>query len=216
MTAILLYYLEVLNMKKRFFSSLIAASLIWSSSIAATASAETISLDYPETVTVGAYDCYVENDQYYTVLDGETYLVINLDNAVALNDEDGISSIAKSTSQKEVSIVDTTYSGSIDITNGDDTTPIFVGRESGYSRGFKISTKFFFSNDYTVSIYVYDSIGSKWHKNSPIKITFNQVQSSHVLFTGTMVEYYTKAYIVFHKSGSTGEPKFNYTFSEAR
>lgn len=31
-----------------------------------------------------------------------------------------------------------------------------------------------------------------------------------------MVEYYTKAYIVFHKSGSTGEPEFNYTFSEAR
>lgn len=30
-----------------------------------------------------------------------------------------------------------------------------------------------------------------------------------------MVEYYTKAYIVFHKSGSTGEPEFNYTFSEA-
>ncbi|MBQ9949016.1 MAG: hypothetical protein IJO91_11585 [Oscillospiraceae bacterium] len=202
-------------MKKKVLSLVCALSTFLS--IGMSASAESISADstvaLKETVQVGEYQCYVENGQYYTVLDGETYLVINLDEAMPCSSNDGVS-VASVQTDQEIDINGSSYNGQIDISNGDFATPIFCGDENGLPRGYQISTGFIFENVYQVTPRVFNTAYNAWVNQNTVTIAFGLFQQTKILYTGTTATVCSKAQFIFHKDGSTGEPVFNYTISE--
>lgn len=169
------------------------------------------------TCRIGEYDCFKENGQYYTIQDGEKYLVVNLDECTKSIQADKLDEIGIQSyegSSNEINIVNNPYNGYVDISNGDCTTPTFVGREAGESKGFKLTTGFVLPNTYSLKTFVYNAIYNRWDIDTDV-VTFGLLAGqSKVLFTGTMARNYTKLYIVFQKNGSTGESKFNYTLSE--
>lgn len=202
-------------MKKKVLSLVCALSTFLS--IGMSASAESISADstvaLKETVQVGEYQCYVENGQYYTVLDGETYLVINLDEAMPCSSNDGVS-VASVQTDQEINLNGGSYNGQINISNGDCSTPVFCDEESGIPRGYQISTGFIFENVYQVTPRVFNTAYNAWVNLDTVTVAFGLFQQTKILYTGTTSTIYTKAQFVFHKNGSTGEPVFNYTMSE--
>lgn len=205
-------------MKRQIISLLTAVCTVLS--IGAAAAAAPVQQEQTQiheyTVQVGEYECYVENDQYFTEIDGETYQVINVDDFVSAKDYSFLSSMDSDSWQNkdEISIVDSPYSGTLNISKGDDSTPIFVGRSSGNAKGFQIHCGFVFKNTYSVTAHLYNSIYDRWDEND-ITLTFSAASGQDkVLFVGTMVKYYTKACVTFHKSGSTGETTIGYTMSE--
>ncbi len=202
---------------QRIISAALSAAIFSVSSTVAFAQDNASQVSAQELIRVGDYDCYVENGQYFTELDGEKCLVINLDDYVSTDASTQRSS--NSTGDEwldELQEVNLSYSGTVDVSNGDFTTPVFLARqkENGYYSGFQISTGFWFSTSYTADLYYYNVYSgiNKWECIPDLKLTFSLTSQSRVIFSGTMVHFYKKACLVFHQVDSNHrDPVFNYT-----
>ncbi len=198
-------------MKKKIVSLLSAFTVLVSAGATAAAESTVLEPANEGMVQVGDYQCFVEDGQYYTYHDGEKCLVINTDDFVPADAE--TSNLLNRAANEEISIVDSPYSGTVDISNGDATTPIFVGREAGDARGFQIYAGFVLNNRYNVTVYLYNGITNRWDENEHDWL-FNIAAQRKAFVTGTNAQNYTKAYVIFHKDGSTGESTIGYTISE--
>lgn len=202
---------------RRIIPAFLSAAIFLASSTVAFAQDNVSQTPVNEQIRVGDYDCYVENGQYYTELDGEKCLVINLDDY----DSSYISAQQSANASEyrwldERQTVKLSYSGSVDVSKGDFTTPVFLASEKdeGYYCGFQIGTGFWRPTSYTIDLYYYNSYPgiNKWQYTPNVKITFTLLAQNKILFTGTAVHFYKKACLVFHQVDSNhSNPVFNYT-----
>lgn len=189
-------------------------------SLTTAAYAEDVTETRRETVRVGNFDCWVENGQYFTVYEGEVCLVINLNdvsvqNAAAQETDDWVETIDWKKG-KQVDISDgEKYEGNINITNGDDCTPIFLGKPSdGSDVSYEISTGFVLPNTYKLRFYCYDSYLRDWYGYDTTVVFTQPFLTSRVLLSGTPTPNTIKCCIYFRKEGSTGEKSFRYWFRQ--
>lgn len=111
---------------RKITALLIASATAASMSINAYAS----EVEENDLVQIGEYECYVEDGQYYTEIDGKTYLVIDLSEG-AVEDE-SLNTSFYATNWQNGPVVDisngSTYSDTINASQADDCTPIIQGR----------------------------------------------------------------------------------------
>lgn len=170
-------------------------------------------------VEINGFNCYEIDGSYFTTIDGESYIVINLDecvwhieNTVAYN-----SSSSSWLNGPEVDISDgTRYNGTLDISSKDDSTPIFIGyTPEGTTFNSRISYNFeagfVLTNDYSVDVHVFDQIESRWSTTN-VTLSFNILGQHKILFTGMTNSAPTKMCLTFLKDGSTGEKQIGYSF----
>lgn len=200
--------------KRKIMALVLALSAMLS--VTATAHAEDTT-EARETVRIGKYDCWVEDGEYYTELDGEVGLVIDVDkfyeqpydgSAMPLSDItwDFLESNAK------IDISDgREYQGVINLNNYDDYTPVFLidTGDTGFA-SVKLSTKFVFVNEYKMTFYLYDGTQGKWNYPYTQTVRFAGLKNYVLLVSGTQTRDITRCCAFFHKDGSTGESVFNY------
>lgn len=132
-------------MKK--IAAMLAAAAV-ASSFGVSAFAEKASQEQKELVQIGEYECWVEDGQYFTELDDEIYLVINLDE-LEWESED-IALYSDSDTYNGTLPVDLSdgshYEAYVDLRYGDFTTPTFIGYYVGATEirsTYAIRTEFF-------------------------------------------------------------------------
>lgn len=177
-----------------------------------------------ETVNIAGLDCWEEDGNYFSVVDGEVSLIIDLTDisqlsacAAADNSDVALSSIL------DGEIVDLSdgkeYAGQIDITNGDCSTPVFFKGKNTGDNYFKFRTGYVFDTTYSMTVKLDWSeedgyLWNNWLKTDDITYTFNL---THQSYKSIIILYWNSlnaiCQIDFHKSGSTGQPKFNYWMS---
>lgn len=195
-------------MKPKKLAALLTAAVI-ASSLYVPVQAE----ESREFVQLGELECWIEDGEYYTELDGKVCLVINL--AELEWEKEDISMYSGSNWQngEEYDITaNGKYDGTIDITYGDDSTPIVLGRASGDNEtriSYCFGTGFIAPNTYQIQIHIYN-VGS-WSTSSRKQI-FSIFAQNIVLFDGYLNNAPQKMCLTFLKNGSTGETPFNYTF----
>lgn len=166
-----------------------------------------------ETVRIGQYDCWEENGEYYTVYEDEIYQVIDLDELTPQPiSETGVAGGMLDWQNDNFRVVLTEgkeYKGSIDISEGDDYTPIFLMEPQDNRFSVFIKTKFIFRNKYNVTVFTYNNI-SGWDNGYDMTIYFGMGAQKKKIFTGTASQVTSRCCVYFHKDGSDGEEKFNY------
>lgn len=178
-----------------------------------------------ETVNIAGYDCWEEDGNYFAEVDGEVSLIIDLTDMSRLPKCVNVTKVGVVASPAAVYSADrydidlsdgSEYEGEIDITNGDCATPIFYASyTSPYSR-FKFKTDFILPRKYSFTAWVdyADEYGYGMHNwyREDVEITFSLLKNSYnsfILVEGNKFGAICK--LVFHKEGSTGDPKFNYS-----
>lgn len=201
-------------LKRKIMASILAVSTMLSAT--ATVHAEDTT-EARETVRIGQYDCWVENGEYYTELDGEVGLVIDVDTFLAKPDSEVTTLSSEITWDylEANAIIDIRdgreYQGVITLNKYDDYTPIFL-IETG-DNGFasvKLSTKFSTYNRYKLTINLYNKVVGKWNYPIDRKATFGPGMNFILLVSGTETTNISKCCVYFHKDESTGQSVFNY------
>ncbi len=162
---------------------------------------------------LGEYNCWVDNGQYFTIDNGEICQVINLDEA-----EWEISTFSASSDWSQGPVVDISdgreYAGRIDMTDGDDSTPIFIGYTNNTSEervSYTLKTGYIFPMKYRIRVHSYSNILREWI-SSEHNVTFSLASQNKVLFSGQTGEAPSKVCVTFVKDLSHGETAFNYWF----
>lgn len=201
---------------KRVVAFLTAAVTAAASCISAMAEETAGVYEVEDTVRVGEYDCRVEDGEYYTEIDGETYLVIDLDDCEWTADEEFSRSAGSSEWRNgpEVDISDgSKYKGTADISEGDDSTPIFIGYDPKTASPGKLDyamyAGFIFGNLYKVQIHVYDYINDNWTYTYKA-LNFSFAGQTKILFSGSSNYTPSKICVTFLQDGSTGEKTIGY------
>lgn len=207
-------YMEGVHMKK---SRLLSAIVIMATVVGLTSSvsAERISTT-ADTVRVGNYDCLEKNGQYFTEINGELYMVINLDELEWKQEGISRASSVGWLNGQEVDISDgDKYNGTVNMKNGDYSTPIFIGYDpdtvTSSKLSYNISASLASSNSYTVDVHVYEYLSRRWN-TSTVTINFGLFTQRKVLFTGQSNVAPTKMCLTFDKDNSTGKETFDYSF----
>lgn len=165
-------------------------------------------------VQIGDYECYVANGQYYTEIDGETYLVIDLDEGAAEKNNSNISAYANN--WQNGSVVDisdgSSYSDTINASKADDCTPIFIGNPTN---GYKFTTAYLWGiNSYNVNIHYFSYVNNNWFSQNKKLTFYMEILPYNILFTGSASEAITKICVEFYHDGSTGTFPFTYTMQQ--
>lgn len=198
-------------------SKILSAIIIMATVIGLTSSVSAEkTLSTTETVRVGNYDCLEKNGQYFTEINGESYLVINLDELEWKQEGVSRASSVGWLNGQEVDISDgSKYNGTVNMSNGDYSTPIFIGYNpntvTSSKLSYNISTSFVGSNSYTVDVHVYEHLSKTWN-TSTVTINFGLLSQKKVLFTGQSNVAPTKMCLTFDKDKSTGKESFDYSF----
>ncbi len=106
------------------------------------------------------------------------------------------------------------YNGTIDISTGDDNTPIFIGYTKDTTKqniSYNIKAGFTLSNTYRVGVHGYNNVYESWDY-SEVNITFSLFGHNRVLFSGKTGVAPTKMCLTFIEEQSTGKDNFNYSF----
>lgn len=215
------------SQRKSFFAAALAAMMLTlTCSTAYADAAGTTNEQIRETVCIAGLDCWEEDGNYYSVVDGEVSLVIDLSDLSHLSKDVTVTdssaaplSVARGVRYDVDLSSGNTYEGQIDITNGDCSTPIFFRSSTCSYSKFKFKTKFVFDNTYnfTVGVDYADDEGEgfgSWVTEDHRTYTFSLRNQSYTSFVIAYQNgFNTICQIDFHKDGSTGEKKFNYWMS---
>lgn len=200
--------------KRRILAMFIALSAMFS--LTATVHAEDVT-ETRNTVNIGGYDCWVEDGEYYTEYDGETCQVINLDEITPQPVSEMNLRYSPSSweyNNVELDISDgREYQGLINIKKYDDFTPIFIGTPNDHDFSYQITTKFIFTNKYSISFFTFDSDENTWSEYL-MTVYLGFGSNKKILVSGQATPHTTKCCVYFHKDGSTGEEVFNYWFKQ--
>lgn len=226
---------KIIFSKRKFLATTLAAIAAMSMSVTASAagveataenSAQTSIGEVKETVWVGGYECWEEDGNYYTMIDGEATLVIDCTDtsklskcvSVTENNIDSSTAMYAAVRYDEDLSDGHEYAGRIDISNGDCSTPIFyVNRESPYNH-FLFKTGYVLPEKYSITVWVdyADDLGygmHNWYTRS-YDITFNVFNQNHRSFALAYGDTFGGiCKFEFHKEGSTGDSQFNYWVS---
>ena len=213
---------------KKIISFLIAAVIAINVNVAVAAE----SLNKTELVSINGYFCYEKDGQYWTMLDGDEYLIFNLDD-YTMKDAGG------SFSKNELSQYSTLnsncpignpdgwyYCGYIDfssggsytegcyISSGDYDSKIYYTGPLAQTAKYiaKISTKQVLTNTYNVKIYIHNINQNKWETPVSSSLSFSILTPAHILVTGTTSQLYDGFALKFLQN-STGETPFYYTIT---
>ena len=160
-------------------------------------------------VQVGEYECYVKDGQYYTEIDGESYLVIELGNDAV---ECDTSIIPYAYGWENGPVIDISngsyYAGTISEANN--CSPIIKGNTEKDYR-IKISNLIGFNN-YKFTIFYYNSAYNHWYSEAEtlLFIGFIDKGNVNVLFSGTAKELITKIRFECCLEDSSGPIPFTY------
>lgn len=188
----------------------------------------------PELTDIHGYMCYERDGQYWTLLDGEEYMVIDLDNYMTsgtegsfIDNEASLYSIQSNDSPIGLPTADWYDCGYIDmrqihsytdgcyISSGNQDSKIYYypTKNGNASYVATISTKQVLNNTYYTYVYLHNSDSVDW---TPISttITFNVLQPVHMLYTSSLTQNIDGFAIRFLKT-SPGEKTFYYTINLA-
>lgn len=211
------------------------AAVVMALTANASVAAETLS--QPEMTNINGYMCYERDGQYWTVEDGEEYLVIDLDSLVLASTED--STFENSASTYSAQAIDCpigtpsqygwwTYTGWVDLRNkssyedrcyltyGDYYSPIYVidvKPTNGhlYESRYSLSTKVVLANSYDIT-FSYHLENSGWTTPGTMKLTFSVATPLKVITTGTLGPLMDGIALKFEDS-SLGQKELYYTIN---
>lgn len=202
------YERKCYKMKKilSFFLSLIIG-------VSALGNAYAYQIEEKQLIQVGEYMCYEANGQYFTEIDGETFLVINLDCKETITDNLDISTY--STDWMNGRVVDISdgsyYSDTMNASKSDDCTPIIVGKPTN---GYKFSIAYLpWVNNYNVNIHYYDSSLNIWRHEEKTLTFIMEIVTYNILFTASASQLISKICVEFYNS-STGRFPFTYRIQQ--
>lgn len=206
---------------KKIAAMLLAAAITSAMSVSASAEESAVTEEQKELVQIGDYECWVEDGQYFTEFEGETYLVINLDELEWESEE--VSEKNRAVSWQNGTVVDlsdgSTYYGRVNIqTKTEDSTPIFIGytASQGGRVSYVMTTSFIGSNLYLANVHKFDPASNNWITTYDETIGFSVGAQSRIIYTGATGLAPTKMCITFFQRLSTGQQIFNYTFRVVR
>lgn len=191
--------------------------------ITVNASVAAEAVEKPMLTNINGYMCYERDGEYWTELDGEEYLVLNLDNFVPVESTTGFASErsipkGKPTGWGNDSVVTLTnsnpsYEDFCDLSNGNYYSPVYEFDPTRALCSAEISTKVVLPNQYDIRIYTYQGPGLGWLAED-VSITFQLLfgQQRHLLFTGTAGQIITGLALEF-LSSSTGQKDLYYTIT---
>lgn len=207
---------------KKFAAMLVAATIASAMSVPAFAEGLAVTEEeQKELVQIGDYECWVEDGQYFTEFEGETYLVINLDELEWESEEKSAHSRAETWQNGPVVDLSdgSTYYGRINIqTKTEDSTPIFIGytTSQGGRLSYIMTAEFVWENSYLTNVHAFEPAENKWITTYDKTISFSLTDQSRIIYTGATGEAPTKMCITFMQRLSTGEQIFNYSFRVVR
>lgn len=191
---------------KRCISAVMAAVMAFTAN--ATVMAETAE---PQTVDINGFSCYERDGQYWTVLDGVEYMIINLDDFTESVSEDaaGISPYSGIVDECPIGtpplLTDWIYNGCVELneqnnytdedrcylTYGDYYSPIYYFQHKKPNLQFlaKIDADVVFSEEYYIDIWIHRNDTNKWEvAETNQSFIFNFVLPPHVLLSGTTTQ----------------------------
>lgn len=162
----------------------------------------------PQTVEINGFSCYERDGEYWTVLDGEEFLVINLDNFTkpAAEDDSGINPCSGIVDECPIGtpplLTDWIYNGCVELngqnnytyedrcylTYGDYYSPIyyFVPKISSAEYVAKIYTHDIFADTYEFNVWRHDTQTKNWIP--VITSSFNILLHERMLLTGSLTQ----------------------------
>lgn len=190
---------------KRCISAVMAAVMAFMAN--ATVMAETAE---PQTVDINGFSCYERDGQYWTVLDGEEYLVINLDEFTepAAEDDEGINPCSGIIDECPIGcptplITNWIYNGYVELnlqnqythtdrcylTYGDYFSPIYYFEPNNIGSGFvaTISTSdYIFIDTYHFKVWKHSKNLNQWLEDYPLYLSKDVTKK--ILLTATTKE----------------------------
>lgn len=211
--------------QKRAVSILTAAVMAVTANLSV--AAETIS--NPELTDIHGYMCYERDGEYWTMLDGEEYMMIDLDKLIAEGEAEECTTVLSTASGDigcpngwmnrsivEINNSSPSYDSPFDLTRGDYYTPIFKidANKSDYSMTFDINVPFpqnLLGETYDLEFhYMYmDSIDGTWYHYSK-SVTFSNKSDPEKFLTGTTYQLFAGAAVKI-LSSSSGSKQRKYT-----
>lgn len=173
----------------------------------------------PELTNIHGYMCYERDGEYWTMLDGVEYLVLDLDTFMPVESDEVVAKrISKGkpagwTNDRVVNLTASkpSYEDFCDLSKGNYCSPVYEFDPTGALCSAEISTKVLLSQTYDVNIYTYQGAGLSWISEKHT-FTFNMFQPRHLLFTGTAGHIITGLALEF-LSSSTGQKDLYYTIT---
>ena len=176
-----------------------------------------------EYVNIHGYQCYEKEGNYWTQIDGEEYLVIDVNqeadskNTTSYTQANtrrlaaNISTPPLWTNNQTIDLTDgSSYDGRGDITSSDYCTPVFEVEPTISDFRFSIYSGFWLNTKYNITIYVHhQSPINEWHSAGTYEITFNLANQTKVILlgtAGTIIDGFAVKYL----QSSTGEDEFDY------
>lgn len=223
--------MSIIKKCKKTISFLAAAAI----AVTANASVAAEAIEKQQLTYINGYMCYEKDGQYWTIEDGEEYLVIDLDNLVIASTE--VDDSENSSSTYSTLAIDCpigkpdqygwwTYTGWVDLRNtesyedrcyltyGDYYSPIYVFNlkpTNGhlYESRFSLSTKVVLPNTYDIT-FSYHLKDAGWTTPATATITFDLLHQLRAITTGTQGPLMDGIAIRFEDS-SSGQKELYYT-----
>lgn len=174
-----------------------------------------------ELTDIGGYACYQREGNYWTMIDGEECLVIDVQSATKINDD--VSADVKSSTSNYPSFwgnkttvslsTKLSYTDDIDLSRGDYYSPIFELPDTyGSYEGLEITTNHIVKHTYDILVVTQDPFTtSSWNVEST-SITFDVFSRTRVIIVNKGFPV-TKVGIVFLAS-SSGRDDFELSFTQ--
>lgn len=188
-----------------------ALSLVMAVTMGASAYAD--ELDVQEHVQIHGYDCTVENGQYYTEIDGEWYLVINLDDFLPeyLKDSTAAYPERESLQLNTLASDHELYSDTVNLNRGEYISPAI---DCNPSIGFKLKIlNSFFSSTVMLRFHM-NHRDSGWIPTIDIPLSFSALHTVQGFVAEYTSPYLIQCKVQFLKNGTTLASPFSYALYE--
>lgn len=208
-------------MNKKILSAILAAAMMISTGASAYAYEDNVIAD--ETINIRGYSCYERDGNYWTMLDGIEYLVIDVGDSSGnysrtvpyATASATLSAPPQWTTDKQVPILNGgSYTDTVDISSSNYCSPVYLVTPTSSDYRLTISCGFIFSNQYSISFYSHTkSPINSWGSPSTEPVNFSALSSTHVVLAGTSGSVTDAVALRFNYEASTGEKNFNYTIT---
>lgn len=203
---------------KRISSSILAAV-----SAMTMFSFNTMAKEPDKIVNVGGYQCFENDGNLWTYVDGEKYLVIDVDSPISecgtevktdtltRGSSIGVPTGWKNSTKIDLSSVES-YEDTGDITNSDYCSPVFSVEPSTGGVYCNLYAGFWLNTEYIIQIYTHNTLNTGWNYQGEYNIVFNVASQTKILFVGTASTIVNGFALKFLKT-SSGEKIFDYKVS---
>lgn len=199
---------------KAFTKKLTASVLITAITAAMTGNVYAAEPEAKAYVQVAGNNCVVEYELHFTEIDGEKYVVINLDDLIPNN-----VNISGNKSKENRSIFSTLedkrklYSDTVNLTNGDYSSPTL---NCSPDTGFIVrSYNAFFEKDVKVRMHMYSGTALQWIPSITVNLRFSAfLTEPNIIIQGEPASEISKCRMEILKEGTTLDSPFSYTLYE--